>query len=41
MIKQRSRPITASKWFMPLFSLGLGLLILTASWIGGHPGLGA
>jgi len=25
---------------MPLFSLGLGVAILTASWIGGHPGLG-
>ncbi|MGN6681413.1 MAG: hypothetical protein ACTHKL_26910 [Streptosporangiaceae bacterium] len=40
MIKQGSGPATGSKWFMPLFSLGLGVAILTASWIGGHPGLG-
>src|SRR5215475_14520398 len=40
MTKQRSAPVTASKWFMPVFSLGLGIAILLASWIGGHPGLG-
>jgi hypothetical protein len=40
MTNQRSGPVTASKWFMPLFSLGLGAVILGASWIGGHPGLG-
>jgi hypothetical protein len=40
MIKPRSGPLTASKWFMPLFSLGLGVAILIASSIGGHPGLG-
>src|SRR5262245_21265783 len=40
MTKQRSGPVTASSWFMPVFSLGLGIAILLASWIGGHPGLG-
>ena len=29
-----------SKWFLPLFSVALGLLMLAALWIGGNPGLG-
>ncbi len=24
-----------SKWFLPLFSLGLGVVVLAASWVGG------
>jgi len=40
MIKQRSRPITRSKWFMPLFSLGMGGIVLAALWLGGNPGAG-
>jgi len=40
MIKQRSRPITRSKWFMPLFSLGMGGVVLAALWLGGNPGAG-
>ena len=26
-----------SKWFQPLFAVGLGLLFLAAMWIGGDP----
>ena len=41
MIKERSQANTRSKWFMPLFSLGLGGVVLAASWLGGHLGAGA
>ena len=41
MTKDRSRGITRSKWFLPSFSLVLGLVILAVSWLGGHPGEGA
>src|SRR5262245_53436799 len=32
--------ITRSKWFLPLFAVALGLLVLAAQWIGGNPGSG-
>ena len=32
--------ITRSKWFLPLFAVGLGLVIFGAQWIGGNPGSG-
>ena len=32
--------VTKSKWVLPLFSLALGGVVLTAQWIGGHPGQG-
>ena len=41
MTTDRSRSITRSKWFLPSFSFGLGLVILAVSWLGGHPGEGA
>ena len=28
-------PMTRSKWFQPLFAVGLGMLFLAAMWIGG------
>lgn len=37
MIKDRSQAITHSKWFLPSFSLGLGVVVLAVSWLGGHP----
>jgi len=40
MTKSRSQRIVTSKWFLPSFSLALGLVILGASWLGGHPGEG-
>jgi hypothetical protein len=40
MIKQFNRPIMRSKWFVPLFSLGLGVVVLAAMWLGGNPGAG-
>ena len=40
MTKVRSRGITRSKWFLPSFSLVLGLVILAVTWLGGHPGAG-
>jgi hypothetical protein len=35
--------ITKTKWFLPLFAVGLGLVMLAAQWIGGNPrsGLGS
>ena len=35
------RPFYRSRWWMPAFSLFLGLLMLGAFWIGGNPGEGA
>ena len=32
--------MTRSKWFLPLFAVALGLVMLAAQWIGGHPGSG-
>jgi len=29
--------MTKSKWFLPLFSLALGLVLLAAQWVGGDP----
>src|SRR5439155_10598802 len=40
MTRDRSRGVTRSKWFLPSFSLVLGLVILAVSWLGGHPGEG-
>ena len=38
MIKNRSPAVMRSKWFMPLFCLGLGVVVLAASWLGGQLG---
>jgi hypothetical protein len=32
--------MTRSKWFLPLFSVALGFVMLTAMWIGGDPSTG-
>ena len=40
MSKDRSQPVMRSRWFMPAFCLGLGVVVLAASWVGGHPGQG-
>ena len=40
MIKDRCQAIARSKWFLPLFSLGLGMAVLLASWLGGQLGTG-
>jgi hypothetical protein len=40
MIRDRSQAVMRSKWFMPLFCLALGGVVLAASWLGGHPGTG-
>ena len=39
-IKDRCEGIARSKWFLPLFCLGLGIVILAASWLGGQLGAG-
>ena len=36
MIKDRCQALARSKWFLPLFSLGLGGVVLLASWLGGQ-----
>jgi hypothetical protein len=41
MTRDCSPAVTRSKWFLPSFSFGLGLVILAVSWLGGHPGEGA
>jgi len=40
MTKDCSGGITRSKWFLPSFSLALGLVMLAVSWLGGSPGQG-
>ena len=32
--------IYRTKWFVPLFAVGLGLVMFVAQWIGGNPGSG-
>ncbi len=32
--------IYRSKWFLPLFAVGLGLVMFVAQWVGGNPGSG-
>ncbi len=32
--------VTRSRWFVPLFSLALGLVVFAAQWVGGDPGSG-
>jgi len=40
MIKGASRAITCSRWLLPLFSLGLGIVVFVVSWVGGQFGAG-
>jgi hypothetical protein len=40
MTKDCSRGVTRSKWFLPAFSLVLGLVMLAVSWLGGSLGQG-
>ena len=40
MIKGANRAITCSRWLLPLFSLGLGLVVFVVSWLGGQFGAG-
>jgi hypothetical protein len=40
MIKDRCQTLARSKWFLPLFCLGLGGVVLLASWLGGQLGAG-
>lgn len=40
MIRERKNAVMRSRWFLPLFCLGLGVVILVASSLGGHPGAG-
>jgi hypothetical protein len=32
--------MTHSRWFLPLFSAGMGVVALAAAWAGGQPGAG-
>ena len=40
MIKGASRAMTCSRWLLPLFSLGLGIVVFVVSWVGGQFGAG-
>lgn len=39
-VRDKCQALMRSKWFMPLFCLALGAVVLVASWLGGHPGEG-
>lgn len=36
MINNRCRTVGRSKWLLPLFSLGMGVVVLLAAWLGGQ-----
>jgi hypothetical protein len=36
MINNRCRTAAQSKWLLPLFSLGMGVVVLLAAWLGGQ-----
>ena len=40
MNRDRSQAIMRSRWFMPLFCLGLGVVVLAAGWAGGQLSVG-
>jgi len=40
MNKDCNRGVFRPRWFLPSFSLALGLVVLAASWPGGNPGEG-
>ena len=40
MIKGRSRSFVCSKWWLPTLSLGLGVVVLAAGWLGGQLSVG-
>jgi hypothetical protein len=40
MNKDCNRGVFRSRWFLPSFSLALGLVVLAVSWLGGNPGEG-
>jgi hypothetical protein len=40
MIKNRSQALIRSRWLLPLFCLGLGVVVLAVSWLGGQLGAG-
>lgn len=40
MTKGARRAITCSRWVLPLFSLGLGIVVFVVSWVGGQFGAG-
>ncbi|HEV2375514.1 MAG TPA: hypothetical protein VGS19_25545 [Streptosporangiaceae bacterium] len=39
-VRGKCEGLMRSKWFMPLFCLGLGVGVFVASWLGGHLGAG-
>jgi hypothetical protein len=40
MIKDRSQSFVRSKWWLPTLSLGLGVVVLAVSWLGGQLSVG-
>ena len=40
MIKDRCQAVARSRWLLPLFSLGMGGVVLLAGWLGGQLGAG-
>ena len=40
MIKDRSQSFVYSKWWLPTLSLGLGVVVLAAGWLGGQLSVG-
>lgn len=40
VMRSKCQAVMRSRWFMPLFCLGLGVVVLVASWMGGQVGTG-
>jgi hypothetical protein len=40
MIKNRSQSFVYTKWWLPTLSLGLGVVVLAAGWLGGQLSVG-
>jgi hypothetical protein len=36
MTRNMTRAMTRSRWFLPLFSAGMGIVTLAAAWVGGQ-----
>jgi hypothetical protein len=40
MTRTSARMMTRSRWFVPVFSVGMGVAALAAAWAGGQPSVG-
>ena len=40
VMRSKCQAVMRSRWFLPLFCLGIGVIVLVASWLGGQLGAG-